>query len=150
LAYIVLLSQSLLVANFLNGHLDKDRRIQVDEVRRTESHFVDRTKAVGYWIVGMSLLIALIIFPILPRAQTLSYQPTQCTQESVTGFTDEVVLGEMGDIQSDNRVALRVFVPQPYSSRVQKWRGATLDTWNHKDQGWTNTQSGATRSNNPG
>ncbi|MCA9443981.1 MAG: DUF3488 domain-containing protein, partial [Candidatus Omnitrophica bacterium] len=148
LAYVVVLTHSLLVANFLSGLQEKDQTIDVDELHQTEKHFIDRTKVIGNWIVGISIGIGLLIFPILPRAQTLSYQPTQVTQESVTGFSDEVVLGEMGEIQSDNRVALRVFVPQPYSSRVQRWRGAVLDTWNHKDQGWVSNPRGIDRSEN--
>lgn len=150
LAYIVVLTQSLLVANFLSGLEDKEKRIQVEELQKTEAHFIDRTRVIGYWIVGISLAIGMLIFPVLPRARTLSYQPTQFTQESVTGFSDEVVLGEMGEIQTDNRVALRVFVPQPYSSRVQRWRGATLESWSHKEQGWNNQLNWATRTNNPG
>jgi hypothetical protein len=143
IAYVVVLTQSLLVTNFLSGLCDDSGDIDPKEITRLGPRLVGKMKSIGSWIGGLSVAVGLIFFPLLPRFGRLSFQPTQFTQASVTGFSNEVALGEIGDIQSDNRVALRIFAPAEVSADIRRWRGATLEHWDHGNQIWT---SGATPS----
>ncbi len=138
IGYVVVLTQALLAANFLGGITDEAGIPERRELGRWERRIGRRIRGIGYWIAGTSLLIAMIFFPVLPRIQALSYQPTQLSQESVSGFADEVTLGEIGAIHSDNRVALRiVFSSKELARRVWRWRGATLENWKSESQKWT-------------
>lgn len=141
LAYVVLLTHALLVANFLAGLQDEEGKLNQYELDRCEIGVFTRMRGISYWIAGISVVVAAIFFPVLPRFQAFSYQPTQFTGESVSGFSDEVTLGEMGAIQSDNRVALRIFLPPEFATRVRRWRGAVLEQWDFVAQRW----SGSTR-----
>jgi hypothetical protein len=136
-AYVIVLTQSLLVSNYLTGLSEEDGTVSQSQLRTAGSYFIRKMKKIGYWIGGISLLIAVAFFPFLPRFNRLSYQPTQFTQASVTGFSDEVILGEMGEISTDNRVALRIFAAPNIGSRVQRWRGASLEDWEHEKQRWS-------------
>lgn len=136
-AYVIVLTQSLLVSNYLAGLSEDDGTISLPQLKTAGSYFIRKMKKIGYWIGGISLLVAVAFFPFLPRFKKLSYQPTQFTQASVTGFSDEVILGEMGEISTDNRVALRIFAPPTIGSRIHRWRGATLENWENDKQRWS-------------
>jgi hypothetical protein len=142
LGYVLLLTHALMITNFLGGASDDRGRVQLREVRRCEPHVVKRMKGLGYWIGAFSVALAVVFFPILPRIQALSYQPTQFTGESVSGFTSEVTLGQIDTIQYDNRVALRVFLPRDLTRRIGRWRGAVLERWDFEGQRWTSEPIG--------
>jgi protein-glutamine gamma-glutamyltransferase len=136
-AYVVLLTRALLVADFLAGMTREDGTIDRRELNRNENLLIRRLRAISYWISGFSIVLAVLFFPVLPRVEGLAYQPSQLSQESVSGFSDEVTLGGMGNIQTDNRVALRVFVPKQMVRRISRWRGAALEKWDSDAQKWS-------------
>ncbi len=137
LTYVVLLTRALLVADFLAGMTREDGSLDRRELSRNENLLISRLRAISSWIAGISIVLAVAFFPVLPRVEGLSYQPSQLMQESVSGFADEVVLGEMGAIQTDNRIALRVFMPKNMIRRISRWRGAVLDKWDSSEQKWS-------------
>ena len=80
--------------------------------------------------------MALVFFRSFPGFKRLSFQPTQFTQASVTGFTDEVASGESGKSSRIPRRS-RIFVPQEIGTRIFRWRGAVLEKWNDEKQSWS-------------
>jgi len=136
-AYVVLLTRALLVADFLAGMTREDGTLDRRELSRNEKLLISRLRAISYWIAGFSIALAVFFFPVLPRVEGISYQPSQLTGESVSGFADEVTLGEMGAVQTDNRIALRVFMPKQMARRISRWRGAALEKWDSIDQKWS-------------
>ncbi len=135
--YVVLLTRALLVADFLAGLTREDGTLDRRELSRNENLLIARLKAISYWIAGFSIILAVLFFPVLPRVEGLAYQPSQISHESVSGFSDEVTLGGMGTVQTDTRVALRVFMPRSMIRRISRWRGAALEKWDSAAQKWS-------------
>jgi len=82
-----------------------------------------------FWASGISILLALLIFTLLPRFRSSILQGVDPDQSAVAGFTDEVRLGTIGKIRKDNTIALRVETlegPEPGASHGY-WRGLAFD-----------------------
>jgi hypothetical protein len=77
-----------------------------------------------------SFIITILIFFTLPRI-TLSVSGRERWEETSSGFTDVVDLGSVGPVRLDNRVVMRVELPQlderPASPLY--WRGMSFDRW---------------------
>jgi len=76
----------------------------------------------------LSIPFAMFLFFVIPRTPTpmfdfLSYQDT-----SKTGFTSKINLGQVSSIQEDNRIALRVKMPEVESKHLY-WRGVVFDRY---------------------
>lgn len=136
-AYVVYLTRALLVADFLAGLTREDGSLDRQELTCNEGLLIPRLKGASYWIAGCSILLAVVFFPVLPRVEGLAYQPSQLSHESVSGFSSEVTLGGMGDIQTDNRVAMRVFMSRELARRIWRWRGAALEKWDFGGRKWS-------------
>ena len=75
------------------------------------------------------LLLAVPIFFLMPRMAIGFYaRPARSTQ-MVSGFTEEVTLGEIGTIKESDTVVMRVRLHESRSSLPSdlKWRGIALD-----------------------
>ena len=87
-----------------------------------------------------TLGLTAVLFAVIPRVEAaLPFGARQA--RSVTGFTDRVDLGSVGTLETDDAVAMRVFLPDgPVPANDLKhlrWRGLTLDRFN--GQTWTAT-----------
>lgn len=76
----------------------------------------------------LSIPFAMFLFFVIPRTPTpmfdfLSYQDT-----SKSGFTSKINLGQVSSIQEDNRIALRVKMPEIDSKHLY-WRGVVFDRY---------------------
>jgi hypothetical protein len=82
-----------------------------------------------------SFIITILIFFTLPRI-TLSVSGRERWGETSSGFSDVVDLGSVGPIRMDNRVVIRVELPQ-LSERPASplyWRGMSFSRWD--GQSW--------------
>jgi protein-glutamine gamma-glutamyltransferase len=86
------------------------------------------------------LLLAMPIFFLMPRIATGFYARPAGNTQMVSGFSEEVTLGEIGTIKESDRVVMRVRLreSQPSSSSNLKWRGIALDyydgrSWRRSD-----------------
>ncbi|MBI3892794.1 MAG: DUF3488 domain-containing protein [Candidatus Wallbacteria bacterium] len=85
-----------------------------------------------------SLAVAAPLFFILPRAPFVLFNLSNMT--SVTGFGDEMSLGEMTSIKKSSKLYMRV-----YAKDQKKWRGQVLDRYEGRK--WTSRAArGAGRS----
>src|SRR5262249_18820098 len=81
------------------------------------------------------LILGIAIFFMIPRFTTgylgaLNLQPTL-----MTGFSDNVTLGEIGRIQKNPSVVMRIAVEgDPNAAQNVHWRGSALTTFD--DSGW--------------
>jgi hypothetical protein len=83
-----------------------------------------------------SFVITILIFFTLPRI-TLSVSGRERWGETASGFSDVVDLGSVGPVRLDNRVVMRVELPQ-LSERPTSpfyWRGMSFVQWD--GQTWT-------------
>jgi protein-glutamine gamma-glutamyltransferase len=89
-------------------------------------------------IIGKTSLIALIAIPmtglffiILPRTNYPLLSFLNLGKTSRTGFSDQVHLGEVSDIQANNEVVFRAQMARQHDDDLY-WRGIVLDHFNGK------------------
>ncbi|GLI36386.1 transglutaminase family protein [Desulforhabdus amnigena] len=79
-------------------------------------------------ICGITLPLCIVFFIILPRTNYPLFNFLSRPETSRAGFSDEVALGEVSNIQENNQVVLRAEM-----SKVEEhdlyWRGIVLDTF---------------------
>lgn len=112
----------------------------------TELHNALAMTSVG--IAIGSLLVGAVIFFILPRfnggyMSALNMQPTM-----ITGFSDDVELGEIGEIKKSSMVVMRVTVDGGIAAaQGVRWRGVALAKFDGKR--WYNDQHEPTTLTSP-
>ncbi|MFB3903707.1 MAG: transglutaminaseTgpA domain-containing protein, partial [Acidobacteriota bacterium] len=86
------------------------------------------------------LLLAIPIFVVIPRGGVSFLRTHGDSLAQMTGFSDRVVLGELGRILSDARIVMRVRTDKPVETLPVelKWRGIALDRYDGKV--WSNTR----------
>lgn len=81
------------------------------------------------------LVLGAALFILLPRSANAAFRHLVTARYHLSGFSNEVTLGEIGEIQKDTRTVMHV---RPYSHHMPgnlKWRGAALSRFDgHK---WT-------------
>ncbi len=81
------------------------------------------------------LVLSAAMFILLPRSANAAFRHVITARYHLSGFSNEVTLGDIGEIQRDTRPVMHV---RPYSHRMPanlKWRGAALSHFDgHK---WT-------------
>lgn len=97
------------------------------------------------FITGMiAFLIAIGIFFILPRMQLGYFSAWNAGKvQHVSGFSQKVALGDIGNIQEDAGLAMRVRVTQLYGFTNDRfyWRGVAFDHYDGRS--WSNKVSGS-------
>ncbi|MGJ8651829.1 MAG: transglutaminaseTgpA domain-containing protein [Opitutaceae bacterium] len=93
-----------------------------------------RVLALGAILFGFVVAVSTMLFVLTPRFDLNRAIPyLELRTETRAGFSENVKLGEVSDIQSDNSVALRIDVPSLDSiPQLPYWRMLTLDEY---DQG---------------
>ena len=94
-------------------------------------------------ILGLLTLAgAALIFFILPRISTSGYLRNLGVKSSlVTGFSTEVTLGGIGQIQQSSNVVMHIQVQYGKLPKDPKWRGITLAAFDGRR--WSSTAEGA-------
>lgn len=85
-------------------------------------------------LLGAALPLALVVFLLFPRLQTPLWGIE--TQSAVTGISDSMTLGDIGQLSRSNATAFRVrFFGDVPDSNSRYWRGPVL--WHTDGQRWT-------------
>jgi len=110
-----------------------------------------RLPIVASVLVALILAFALPIFFIAPRFGANAFaRASNSGLTNFVGFSNSVTLGDIGKLQQNNNVVMRVRVednPQSKRTRSLRWRGIALDYFDgHKWQKSTNEISGVLRS----
>ncbi len=86
-----------------------------------------------------AILITASLFFIIPRVGQASLPIRAELRRMITGFTSQVELGAIGEIETDSTVVMRVSFPDlgpvPADLLDLRWRGITLDQFD--GHGWT-------------
>jgi hypothetical protein len=91
----------------------------------------------GFVTAGI-LVITILLFVVLPRTAYAAFRRLRPAGYHLTGFSSEVTLGQVGEIQKDSRPILHI-KPYGHSAAIPaadlKWRGAALTHFDGKR--WT-------------
>ena len=89
---------------------------------------------------ALILLVALVAIPtffMLPRVGGAGLGGNQGGVSTMSGFSDQVTLGNFGRIQENDQVVMRVRIENETPNSIH-WRGVALDTFNGRS--WSKTQ----------
>lgn len=128
LALFLLCAIGAFTSGEIRRSLEKSSRIAI--VRRV--HFAPRLAVLTTFATVAILVLTAGLFIILPRTANAALRFTLSSRYHLSGFSSEVVLGQVGEIQKDSRVVMHV---RPYSNRMPpnlKWRGAALSHFDGK------------------
>lgn len=104
---------------------------------RGKSRALRRLPLAALCLLVLIFALALPIFFITPRfgANALSMMGGGAT--SYVGFSEQMTLGDIGRLQQNNQVVMRVRVDDPHAERHRglRWRGVALDRFNGRS--WT-------------
>jgi transglutaminase-like putative cysteine protease len=97
-----------------------------------------RLAVLAVFVTGGILMATMVLFVALPRTAYAAFQRFRPAGFHLTGFSNEVTLGQVGEIQKDSRPILHI---KPYGRTAAmpaegiKWRGAALTHFDGKR--WT-------------
>jgi transglutaminase-like putative cysteine protease len=101
-------------------------------------------RALGYASLSVALgaiVIGGTLFFFFPRFSAGYLGRTSFNPALMTGFTDDVELGQIGEIKKDSTIVMRVETGQPVSYPRLRWRGIALTNFDGKR--WTSSERGA-------
>lgn len=93
--------------------------------------------ALGAMILGGAM------FFFFPRVKAGYFGRTSFNPSLMTGFTDSVELGQIGEIKKDSAVVMHVETGKPVAYGRLRWRGIALTTFDGKR--WTSEERGSQR-----
>lgn len=87
---------------------------------------------IGFVLIFLIISFAGPMYFLLPRVGGAGFGGNQVGVSNTTGFSDSVSLGEIGKIQQNDRIAMRVRLEGKYDSSNLRWRGVALDNFDNK------------------
>jgi protein-glutamine gamma-glutamyltransferase len=73
-----------------------------------------------------AVVIGTVLFFVFPRFSAGYFARTGFQPELMTGFTDNVELGQIGEIKKNNTVVMRIQTGEPVKYPLLRWRGIAL------------------------
>src|SRR6202166_1991319 len=107
---------------------------------------IERERQLNRALVYASLSVALgamliggALFFFFPRVSAGYLGRTSFNPALMTGFTDDVELGQIGEIKKDSTIVMRVETGKPVSDPRLRWRGIALANFDGKR--WTSSEN---------
>jgi len=79
-----------------------------------------------------AIFFGAILFFVFPRFSAGYFARTGIQPSLMVGFSDEVELGQIGQLKKDNTVVLRIKTGSPVQYPMLRWRGIALSTFDGK------------------
>lgn len=95
---------------------------------------------VSLLVAFAALALGVAIFFMIPRFTTGYMSALNLQPNMMTGFSDDMTLGTIGQIQQDPSVVMRITVDYPERAQDVHWRGIVLTTFDGKR--WFNRERG--------
>lgn len=105
----------------IRGSLAKAQRVDRTGMARVPR----RLGALSAWLFAGILILTAGLFFVLPRTARAAFQHLVPEKYHLPGFSNEVVLGQLGEIKKQSTAVMRVRYPSG-RSMLHKWRGAAL------------------------
>jgi transglutaminase-like putative cysteine protease len=127
------------VATFTSSEM-RDSGFQLQAATRISGRALAiRLAAVALLVSAGILVITSGLFFFLPRTARAAFQHLVSHRYYVAGFSNRVVLGEIGEIKKENSPVMHVHMDRPEDRGLSlKWRGAVLVNFNGRV--WTSLQ----------
>jgi TgpA N-terminal domain len=122
-------SQGTLAMAVQVGQLQRERRLN------RALTFASLSVALGAIVIGGTL------FFFFPRFSAGYLGRTSFNPALMTGFNDDVEIGQIGEIKKDSTMVMRVATGQPVGYGRLRWRGIALATFDGRR--WTSSEHGA-------
>jgi len=103
--------------------------------RNTEAN---RLPLVALVLLLLIFVLALPLFLVAPRAGAAALTRGGGSLTNFTGFSENVTLGEIGDLKRDNAVVMHVRIEDSQPTDGLRWRGVALDEFT--GHGWKKSQ----------
>jgi protein-glutamine gamma-glutamyltransferase len=103
------------------------RRLTKGTRTRSRSSEARRLPLVSFVLLLLIFAVALPLFFIAPRFGSSAFARGSGTSTRVSGFSDTVKLGDIGQLQKSNAVVMRVRVEDQAVGANLRWRGVALD-----------------------
>jgi len=114
-------------------------KIHVSNPKNLQTNFL-QLHLNGIAIVVLTIILALPLFFLLPRVGGAGLGGSQNSVSTSTGFSDSVTLGEIGKIQQNEQVVMRVRIEKAGNNLNNiRWRGIALDKFENK--GWRKSRT---------
>ncbi len=99
--------------------------------RNAEAH---RLPFVALVLLLLIFVLALPLFLVAPRSGAAAFTRGGASLTNFIGFSENVTLGEIGELKRDNAVVMRVRIEDAPSPNAIRWRGVALDEFTGR--GW--------------
>jgi len=116
-------------------HTLRTESIEAGDPRAVSGALTPELKRMTALASVLSILLALVIFTLLPRMRTSMIRAGMGTNQAVAGFSDRVELGTLGRIRMSHKVILRVetLEGQPPDPAEAYWRGLAFDSFDGRE-----------------
>lgn len=102
--------------------------------RITRGNEAIRLPFVAVGLLVLIFILAIPLFLVAPRSGAASLTRSGGGLSNFIGFSENVTLGQIGELKRDDRVVMRVRVEDSQSPRDLRWRGVALDEFT--GHGW--------------
>lgn len=127
------------VATFVGMELRRSARGAISpplDAQPAQERRITRALSLATLSVALgAILIGGALFFFFPRFNAGYLGRTGMQPSLMTGFTDDVELGQIGEIKKDSTVVMRVKTGKPVGDPLLRWRGIALSTFDGKR--WT-------------
>jgi transglutaminase-like putative cysteine protease len=128
------------VATFASSEIRQSRQRVQPSIRQTGVGVPARLIAVVVCVSLSILVITAGLFFFLPRTARAAFQHFVSHRYHLVGFSNHVMLGEIGEVKKENVLVMHVKMDHPEDrSLALKWRGAVLAEFN--GHAWFNRPS---------
>jgi transglutaminase-like putative cysteine protease len=93
-----------------------------------------RLPGVAVLLFVLIFVLALPLFLVAPRSAGAALTRSGSSLSGFTGFSENVTLGEIGNLKRDDAIVMHVRIEDPQSNLDLRWRGVALDEFT--GQGW--------------
>jgi transglutaminase-like putative cysteine protease len=119
------------VATFASSEIRQSRQRVQPSIRQTGVGVPARLIAVVVCVSLSILVITAGLFFFLPRTARAAFQHFVSHRYHLVGFSNHVMLGEIGEVKKENVLVMHVKMDHPEDrSLALKWRGAVLAEFN--------------------
>src|SRR4029079_5495617 len=120
------------IATFASGEVRRAAAAQVVVSRGGLKAFPRRLGAVSACLFGGILFMTICLFFVLPRTARAAFERFAPARYRLTGFSNNVTLGEIGRIKQSSAPVMHVRSSQGEGFLPVKWRGAALAEFDGK------------------